>query len=371
MRVARLAMTIAWTALSVLLAALPACAESRVALVIGMSNYKFATRLENPGNDARLMADTLRKLGFTLIGDGAQLDLDRGEFARVLQLFGSRARDADVAVFYYAGHGIQLKGENYLAPVDANPTAEADALLQMISASLVLRQMDQSRASLNVMILDACRQNPFPKLQSRRPIVGLAQMSAPERSIISFAAQPNTVALEGRDRNSPYTKVLAQMIQVPGHDIFTAFNDVGLAVMEATRNTQQPWLAAAPIKGIFQFAPRVGSTASPEAETASPKAEAASPKAEAASPKAEAACPDIVGKWKWSAWLLGPTEAAFYSDGSGRHSSGNIGTWTCDGAKVTIVWTSGRTDVGTVSEDENSLEITNSLGTQFTARRRR
>ena len=139
----------------------PAAAEKRVALVVGNSAYQNVTRLDNPRNDATLMADTLSSLGFTLIGGRAQLDLDKSAIDTAVQNFGRQIQGADVALFYYAGHGVQVTGANYLVPVSANPTREADVDFQMVDVNLVLRQMQGSGTRLNMVILDACRNNPF------------------------------------------------------------------------------------------------------------------------------------------------------------------------------------------------------------------
>ena len=120
---------------------LPAHAEKRVALVIGNSAYRNVTTLENPKNDAKLMAETLRSLGFILVDGAAQLDLDKPGIDRAVQKFGDLLQGADVGLFYYAGHGVQVRGGNYLVPVDANPTRESDVDFQMLDTNLVLRQM--------------------------------------------------------------------------------------------------------------------------------------------------------------------------------------------------------------------------------------
>src|SRR5262249_8039329 len=120
--------------------ATPAIAEKRVALVIGNSNYRHVGSLPNPANDARLIAETLRSLGCALVGGKEQLDLDKAGFDGVVQDFGTQLQGADVGLFYYAGHGIQVRGSNYLAPIGANPVKEADVDFQMLDANAVLRQ---------------------------------------------------------------------------------------------------------------------------------------------------------------------------------------------------------------------------------------
>ena len=233
---------------------LPAFAEKRVALVIGNANYINVARLINSSSDARLMADTLKGVGFTLIGDDAQIDLDEAGLRRVVQAFGNALQGADVGLFYFAGHGVQVRDTNYLVPVGANPTKEADIDFQMLDVNLVLRQMENAGTKLNIVILDACRNNPFGGRGLRATSNGLAQMQAPEGTLISYATQPGSVAQDGTDGNSPYTKALTQVMLRPGLGIFDAFNEVGLAVKTATGGAQQPWLSSSPITGTFYFA---------------------------------------------------------------------------------------------------------------------
>src|SRR5579859_535536 len=158
----------------------PAMAEKRVALVIGNSAYQSVPRLENPKNDALLVADTLQRLGFALVGGGAQVDLDKASFDQAVERFGNQLIGADVALFYYAGHGVQVRGTNYLVPITANPTRETDVDFQMVDVALVLRQMEGAGTKLNVVILDACRNNPFGGRGLRGADGGLAQIRAPE-----------------------------------------------------------------------------------------------------------------------------------------------------------------------------------------------
>jgi uncharacterized caspase-like protein len=200
-------------------------------------------------------------VGFALVGGAAQTDLDKAAFDTRVQQFGVLLQGADVGLFYYAGHGLQVRGTNYLVPVGANPTREADIDFQMLDTNLVLRQMEGSGTKLNLVILDACRNNPFGGRGLRATSGGLAQMQAPEGTLISFATQPGNVAQDGDDGNSPYTKALSQTIRRPGLGIFDAFNEVGLAVMQATGNAQQPWVSTSPIKGSFHFAEPSGAAA--------------------------------------------------------------------------------------------------------------
>ena len=253
----------------------PALADKRVALVIGNSTYQNVPALDNPRNDAKLIADTLKSVGFTLVGGGAQTDLDKAALDKAVQSFSQQVQGADVALFYYAGHGVQVRGANYLVPVGANPTREADVDFQMVDIAVVLRQMESAGTKLNIVILDACRNNPFGGRGLRGTDSGLAQMRAPEGTLISYATQPGNVALDGADGNSPFTKALAQTIQQPGLGIFEAFNAVGLTVMQTTGNAQQPWLSTSPIRGDFYFSGTAPAKSSAPAAPSSGDAERA------------------------------------------------------------------------------------------------
>jgi hypothetical protein len=245
------------TLLAVFIAS-PAAAERRVALVVGNSAYQSVPRLDNPKNDALLVADTLGRLGFTLVGSGAQVDLDKSKFDSVVQSFGNQLIGADVALFYYAGHGLQVRGTNYLVPVTANPTRETDVDFQMVDVALVLRQMEGAGTKLNLVILDACRNNPFGGRGLRAADGGLAQIRAPEGTLLSYATQPGNVALDGDDGHSPYTRALVETMQRPGLDVLQTFNQVGLIVKRATGSSQQPWVSTSPIDGSFYFSGTVG-----------------------------------------------------------------------------------------------------------------
>ena len=226
----------------------------RVALVVGNSNYKYVPSLGNPSNDARLMARTLRDLGFSLVGGKAQIDLDKPGFDRAVRSFGDEMRGSTIALFYYAGHGVQVRGTNYLIPVSANPTKESDVDFELVDAQLVLHQMDDGGARLNVLILDACRNNPFGGRGLRSSSGGLAQMQAPKGTLISYSTQPGNVAADGSGRDSPYTEAVVQAIQKPGADILHVFNNVGVIVEQKTDGAQQPWISSSPIEGEFYFA---------------------------------------------------------------------------------------------------------------------
>jgi TPR repeat protein len=254
-----------------------AFAERRVALIIGNSAYRNVAKLGNPANDAKLMAATLKKLGFEIVGGGAQLDLDKTQFDNVLQSFSDQVQGADVGLFYYAGHGVQVEGRNFLVPVEANPTKEADVFLQMIDTQIVLSQMQGAGTRLNIVLLDACRNSPFVARGLRAAGGGLAQMQAPEGTLISYATQPGNVALDGADGDSPYTKAVARTISMPGLGLFDAFNEVGLQVKRATGGAQQPWVSSSPIEGGFYFAGPPSNAPIPQPTAVLSKAQIAAP----------------------------------------------------------------------------------------------
>jgi uncharacterized caspase-like protein len=263
--------------------------ERRVALVIGNSAYQNVPPLKNPANDAPLMAETLKAVGFELIGGKALLNADKAALERAIRSFGQALRGGAVGLFYYAGHGVQIDGVNYLVPVAANIADELDVKFELVDAGLVLDAMAIARNRLNIVILDACRNNPFGGRGLRGIGGGLAQVSAPAGTVISYATQPGDVAEDGTGRDSPYTTALSSAIRHPGLDIFATFNEVGLRVKETTGGRQQPWLATSPIEGQFYFVPGESAEAARgRAETEQLKAEAAAAKAEAAAARAQA-----------------------------------------------------------------------------------
>jgi len=244
-------------------------AEKRVALVIGNSAYRTVPALPNADADARLISDTLLSLGFFVVGGGPRLDLDKPGFDNALREFGKELTGADVALLYYAGHGVETHGLNLLVPVDAHPANEGDVFEQTILLSGVLDQMEKSGTRINLLLLDACRDNPFRDSGVRSATGGLAQMQAPPGTLISFATQPRSVSLDGDDGHSPYTAALAATMQRPGFGLFKTFNEVGLAVEKATHGAQLPWVSSSPIAGSFYFA---GKPAAPAPDTPAPGA---------------------------------------------------------------------------------------------------
>ena len=245
--------------------------EQRVALVIGNGRYRSVPPLQNPPNDARLVADTVSSLGFQLVGDGVVLDADRPTMERAIRAFGKRLRGGAVGLFYYAGHGVQIDGENYLVPVSANVEDPADIKYELISTGYVLDEMRNAGNRLNIVILDACRNNPFGGRGLRSYTRGLAVMQAPAGTIVSYATQPGNTAADGTGKNSPFASALTASMRKPGLSVFETFNDVGLSVKAATGGQQQPWFDTSPIEGNFQFQPRGGAV--PEVPIAAAGAE--------------------------------------------------------------------------------------------------
>ena len=256
-------------------------AEFRTALVIGNSAYKAAP-LKNPVNDARDMASALKGLGFdvTLLTDASHQKMEAAA-----REFGLKLRQGGVGLFYYAGHGIQVAGENYLVPVDAVIQTESDVKFGCLNAGLILGKMEDAGNGLNVVILDACRNNPFAR-SFRSAEQGLAKMDAPTGSLIAYATAPGSVAADGAGRNGVYTENLLKNLRTPGLPITDLFMRVRMGVVAATGRKQVPWEASS-LTGYFYFSGEPAPGQSPPPMLASPApapAPAALPKLD---PKAE------------------------------------------------------------------------------------
>jgi carboxyl-terminal processing protease len=220
-----------------------AAAEPRLALVIGNADYASLGTLTNPGNDATLMADTLRRVGFDVT---ALPDLDQRGMKRAVGDFAdkvARAGDGAVALFYYAGHGIQVGGINYLIPVDADIRQESDVAIQAMPLPDILNAIEFARASVNIIILDACRDNPV-KRSFRSTTRGLARVDAPGESIVAYSTAEGEAAADGSGANSPYTAALAAAIVQPGLPVEQVFKQVGRRVKETTGSTQMPFVSS-------------------------------------------------------------------------------------------------------------------------------
>jgi uncharacterized protein YgiM (DUF1202 family) len=223
------------------LAVSPAVAAKRVALVIGNSAYQHTTKLSNPQNDAHLMARTLRGLGFDVL---ARTNLTQTGMKIAITEFGERLEQAGkdaIGLFYYAGHGIQANGNNYLIPVDAKIGNKSHLDIYGVNANWVLAQMEEAKNPLNLMVLDACRNNPFGKSWTRGIKQGLARMDAPRGTMIAYATRPGTVAADGTGANSPYTKALSKTMAKPGLTLSDVFIETRNMVMASTGGKQVPW----------------------------------------------------------------------------------------------------------------------------------
>jgi Caspase domain/Bacterial Ig domain len=222
--------------------------EKRVALVIGNSQYKEAP-LRNPTNDARGMAAILRELGFEVtLGE----DLSKREMGEAIRAFGQQLRGGNVGLFYFAGHGVQVNGINYLIPIGAQIEKELDVEFEAVHVDRVLAEMEAAENKMNIVILDACRGNPLAR-SSRSGTRGLAPVLAPSGTLIAYATAPGSVAADGDGRNGLYTEVLLQQIRLPDLKIEDVFKGVRRAVKAKSRGRQVPWETSA-LEGDFYFA---------------------------------------------------------------------------------------------------------------------
>ena len=228
-----------------LLVCCPAWAEKRVALVIGNSTYQNADHLANPANDAMLVAAALKRAGFDVVE--SQLDLKSVDMRRALRDFHDQTVDADVAVVYYAGHGLEIDGTNFLIPIDATLERDTDVYDEAFSLDRVLIAIEPAK-QLRLVIVDACRNNPFADtmkrtLGSRSIGRGLAKVEpATTNTLVAFAAKAGLTALDGNDKDSPYATALVKYIATPGLDLRRAFGFVRDDVLKATGNRQEPYV---------------------------------------------------------------------------------------------------------------------------------
>ena len=185
----------------------------RVALVIGNSNYKSAP-LRNPANDAKALAEVLKESGFQV---DLLIDANPRKMDRAIRTFGKKLARGGVGLFFYAGHGMQVKGINYLIPIGTNIEAEDEVKYEAVDANRILSKMSSAQNDLNLVFLDACRNNPF-KRSFRSAAKGLAPMDAPKGAMVSFATAPGNVAADGSGKHSPFTAHLLKQMRVPGLD---------------------------------------------------------------------------------------------------------------------------------------------------------
>ncbi|WP_426614855.1 caspase family protein [Bradyrhizobium sp. McL0616] len=213
--------------------------EQRVALVIGNSNYQNAPQLANPDNDAQSMAQFLNSAGFEVI---SATDLTQNDMLRVVQDFSAKvsARGPNtVAMVYYAGHGVQLAGENYLVPIDAKVTSQTELVNNSVRLVDVMSTLETIPSRMRIVILDACRNNPFPNVNDASR--GLAIVDAPNGSIVGYSTAPGTEALDGVGGHSPYTQAFLNAAREPNVPIEQLFKRVRLQVNQTTSGAQVPW----------------------------------------------------------------------------------------------------------------------------------
>ena len=233
--------------------------QQRIALVIGNGSYR-EDPLANPVNDATDMAKVLRELGFEVI---LLKELDKRAMADAVEDFSRQLRPDGVGVFYYAGHGVQVNGENYLVPLRAQLNRQKDVEYDAYPLGKVLNVMEAAKTQVNIVIIDACRDNPFYRrwrsTRGSTSVRGLSEVDLPpEGTIIAFSTAPGNFAEDGQDqRNSPFTSNLLKQIQIPGLEVFTMFRRVREGVLKETDGQQRPWIRESLIGGSFFFKPTI------------------------------------------------------------------------------------------------------------------
>jgi uncharacterized caspase-like protein len=314
-------------------------ASRRLALVIGNSAYQHGPALRNPRNDASDLAAVLEQLGFTVIRG---IDLDKAAMDRKIQDFAAALHGAEAGVFFYAGHGLQVDGINYLVPIDAALASAASPDFELVKLDVVQRSMERESAT-NILFLDACRNNPLARnlalsMGTRSAAIGrgLAPVESGVGTLISFSTQPGNVALDGNGRNSPFTAALLKQLASSHDDLSSLLINVRNDVMSSTQNRQVPWEHSA-LRARFYFAahpsvpPATAATtpAGPAASDAGPGS-ATQSAAAPSPPKQDAAKPSLAQLWQ-AAPAKDPREA-----GSAPSSP----------TTVTIVAKSASADVG-------------------------
>lgn len=226
--------------------------SERQALVIGNNAYQTAP-LKNPVNDAEDMSRVLSELGFQVI---LHKNVDRRVMEDAIRGFGRQLRNGGVGLFYFAGHGIQLEGQNYLIPINARIESESDVKYEAVDAGLVLGKMEDAKNQLNIIILDACRNNPYAR-RFRSENMGLARMDAPTGSLIVYATAPGEVAADGPERNGVFTRHLLKHMQTPNLPVEQVLKRVRIDVAAETKQRQIPWEASSLMGDFFFVAEKI------------------------------------------------------------------------------------------------------------------
>jgi len=258
--------------------------SNRHALVIGNSAYQYG-HLKNPASDARGMARSLLNLGFKteLLVDAGQRDMEQA-----IHRLGQHIRQGGTGLFYFAGHGVEVGGENYLIPLGVDILSEQDVRYKAVALGQVMDRMQQAQNGLNIIILDACRNNPLPR-RARSTSRGLANVDAPRGSIVAYATSPGSVADDGDGQHSPYTKALLDKLQVQGLKIEDVFKEVLKGVHQATQGKQIPWVSSSFV-GDFYFSGPVSITVNAPSTVVSPSAPALAPQTVSAKSAATVSC---------------------------------------------------------------------------------
>ncbi len=262
-----------------------ALAATRVALVVGNGDYAPEIgKLKNPVNDAQLVADTLTGLGFEV---SLVTDADQKAMKRAIREFGQKLRETGpngIGLFYYAGHGVQVDGENFLLPIGAEIQAEGDVELEAVSASSILSQMQFAGNAVNLAFLDACRNNPLTR-SFRSGARGLARVDAPRGSFVGYSTAPGDVSVDGESNNSPYALALVEELNTPGISIEEAHRAVRGKVLAATNQRQTPWDSSSltgpvVLKEVAMVAPIAPAAPAPAPAPAEPPAGGSNQQAE-------------------------------------------------------------------------------------------
>ena len=353
----------------------------RVALVVGNSAYRNVPELPNPANDAGDVAAALNRLGFsvTLIANASFEEMRRGLIA-----LGREAAGADMAVMYFAGHGMEMSGENWLIPIDAELKKDIDAENEAISLRSVMLQVSNT-TSLGLVVLDACRNNPFAAKMHRALALraatagGLGRIEPVGNVLVAYAARDGTTALDGDGRNSPFTTALLHNIETPGIEVTFMFRNVRDDVMEATRNEQQPFVYGSLSRRAIYLAgdPPSADQASTKQANASP-AVAGAPSTTAPAPPPSAIDPALVGTWeitvpndrglsRWTWRIMGDGTYKFRAEGQ-RAAPAHEGTITATNGHWALHAMKGLTgydDAGSYEVRDTTAVITGKLGTGY------
>ncbi|HPH22072.1 MAG TPA: caspase family protein, partial [Haliscomenobacter sp.] len=222
--------------------------QRRLALIIGNAAYPTAG-LKNPVNDATDIATALRAMGFEVI---SATNTNRLKMNTAIDDFGTRLKNYDLGFFYYAGHGLQVKGENYLVPIDAVPKSQGEVEYECYPVGKILAKMEEAANQANIIVLDACRDNPLQRSWSRSTgSNGLANINAPQGTFIGFATSPGSTAADGTGRNGVYTGALLEHIRKPNLTVDQLFNAVNGTVKKLTNNLQIPWKASSMSEDLY------------------------------------------------------------------------------------------------------------------------